>query len=130
MKGYDAHTIGRRKTSVARVFLKKGSGQITVNGQDLADYFDRETLNYIVKQPLIAIEAEEDYDIKINVVGGGKAGQAGACRHGISRALCEIDEEARSQIKPLGFLTRDARKVERKKPGRHKARKRPQFSKR
>ncbi|NLF25522.1 MAG: 30S ribosomal protein S9 [Deltaproteobacteria bacterium] len=131
MKGWDAHTIGRRKSSVARVFLKKGSGQLVVNGMAYDSYFGRETLRMVVRQPLVALELVEAYDIQINVTGGGKSGQAGACRHGIARALDSVDREAHHSIlRSGGFLTRDAREVERKKYGRHKARKRPQFSKR
>lgn len=130
MKGFDSNAVGRRKTSIARVFIKKGSGSLKINGQDYKEYFTRETLQYIVQQPLNAVNATESYDIVVNVKGGGKSGQAGACRHGISRALDLLAEENRSKLKPLGLLTRDARQVERKKFGRHKARKRPQFSKR
>lgn len=130
MKGYDTHTIGRRKTSVARVFIKKGEGNIIVNGEELNTYFTRETLRIMVKQPLVAISKIEDFDIKINVAGGGKSGQAGACRHGIARAMDRLLPESRAVLKPLGLLTRDSRKVERKKFGRHKARRSTQFSKR
>ena len=130
MKGYDTHTIGRRKTSVARIFVKKGEGKITVNGEDVNTYFTRETLRIIVKQPLVALDKAEDYDININVKGGGKSGQAGACRHGIARAMDKMSPECRLILKPLGLLTRDSRKVERKKFGRHKARRSTQFSKR
>ena len=130
MKGFDSSAVGKRKTSIARVFLKEGSGQITINGRDLKDYFSREILQYIVCQPLQACDKNDAYDIKINVKGGGKSGQAGACRHGIARALDELNEEFRPLIKPLELLTRDDRKVERKKYGKHKARKKPQFSKR
>ena len=131
MKGWDTHTIGRRKSSVARVFLKKGSGQLVVNGMAYDSYFGRETLRMVLRQPLVALELAEAYDIQINVAGGGKSGQAGACRHGIARALDRIDREAcHPTLRSGGFLTRDAREVERKKCGKHKARKRPQFSKR
>lgn len=130
MKGYDSAAVGRRKTSTARVYVKSGSGNIVVNGLAYDQYFGRETLRMILRQPLALIDALEKYDIKINVVGGGKSGQAGACRHALSRALNRIDEELRPALKAAGFLTRDAREVERKKYGRHKARKKPQFSKR
>lgn len=130
MKGFDAHGVGRRKSSVARVFVKEGSGTITINGKDVKEYFKREILQFVVKQPLVATKTLESYDILITVKGGGKSGQAGSCRLGISRALDALDETYRPIIKPLGFLTRDSRSVERKKFGRHKARKRPQFSKR
>lgn len=130
MKGYDSAAVGRRKTSTARVYVKSGSGNIVVNGLAYDQYFGRETLRMILRQPLALIDALEKYDIKINVVGGGKSGQAGACRHALSRALNKIDEELRPALKAAGFLTRDAREVERKKYGRHKARKKPQFSKR
>lgn len=129
MKGA-THTIGRRKTSVARVFLKAGEGKITVNGMEYDKYFGRETSQMVVRQPLEILEAGSKYDIQINVKGGGKSGQAGAVRHAIARALVELDPETRTTIKHAGYLTRDARAVERKKYGRHKARKRPQFSKR
>ena len=130
MKGFLAHNIGRRKTSVARVFLKNGEGKILVNGKDLKEYFTREILQFVVKQPLIALESEEKYDIVITVKGGGKSGQAGACRLGVARALDAVDETARGAIKPLGFLTRDSREVERKKYGKKKKKKSTQFSKR
>ena len=131
MKGYDSHAVGRRKSSVARVFVKSGSGKITVNKKELTDYFSREILQYIVKQPLNATETAENYDILVNVKGGGKSGQAGAIRLGIARAIDDLlEEEDHKKLRAGGFLTRDARVVERKKFGRHKARKRPQFSKR
>ena len=130
MKGFDSHAIGRRKSSVARVFVKEGSGVITVNGKDLTEYFGREILQYIVKQPLIATKTTESYDILMTVKGGGKSGQAGACRLGITRAIDKLNEEFHAMMKPLGLFTRDPRVVERKKFGRHKARKKPQFSKR
>ena len=130
MKGWDASAIGKRKTSKARVYLKAGEGAILVNGLPFDDYFGRKTLQMVVKQPLVLLEKKADYDIMINVKGGGKSGQAGACRHGISRALQNLDAEVRPPLKKAGFLTRDSREVERKKFGRHKARKRPQFSKR
>ena len=121
---------GRRKTSVARVFLKSGSGKISINGKDYQDYLCRESLATIVRQPLAILEIENSYDININVVGGGLTGQAGAIRLGIARALNTINEDYRKIIKQKGFLTRDARKVERKKPGQPGARKNFQFSKR
>lgn len=121
---------GRRKTSTARVFLKPGSGNITINGRTLDQYFGRETSRMVVRQPLELIQATEKFDLKITVKGGGASGQAGAIRHGISRALMEYDEELRSQLRKAGYVTRDAREVERKKVGLRKARKRPQFSKR
>ncbi|MGV6806681.1 MAG: 30S ribosomal protein S9 [bacterium] len=121
---------GRRKTSSARVFLKKGSGQITINDRTIDQYFGREVARMIVRQPLELVEMNESLDANITVSGGGSFGQAGAIRHGISRALLQYDEELRSSLRKAGFLTRDAREVERKKVGLHKARKRPQFSKR
>ena len=121
---------GRRKSSVARVFLKKGSGKIIVNNKDLEDYFSRETGRMIVCQPLKLIDSISSFDIKVNVHGGGESGQAGAVRHGLTRALIEYDEELKPQLSKAGFVTRDAREVERKKVGLHKARKRKQFSKR
>lgn len=121
---------GRRKTSVARVYLRPGNGQITVNKQPVDDYFDRESLKLVLRQPLEATEAGGDFDIYINVCGGGKSGQAGAIRLGIARALCEANPEHRPALKSRGLLTRDARKVERKKYGQPGARKRFQFSKR
>ena len=130
MKGYDVHSIGKRKTSVARVYMKEGEASIVVNGMSYDQYFGRATLQMIVRQPLETIEGMDSYGIKINVVGGGKSGQAEACRHGIARALNELNSEFRGPLKAEGFFTRDAREVERKKYGRHKARKKPQFSKR
>ena len=124
------NTIGRRKASVARVYLSKGKGKITINKKDLADYFPSDRLQYIVNQPLNTIEVLGDYDVKVNVYGGGVTGQAEAIRLGISRALVKIDEENKPALKAEGFMTRDSRVVERKKPGRPKARKRFQFSKR
>ena len=121
---------GRRKSSVARVFLKKGSGKIIVNNKDLEDYFSRETGRMIVCQPLKLIDSLSNFDVKVNVHGGGESGQAGAVRHGLTRALIEYDEELKPQLSKAGFVTRDAREVERKKVGLHKARKRKQFSKR
>ena len=121
---------GRRKCSVARVRLTTGTGSIVVNGEELKDYFDLDTLITIVKQPLVLTETEGNVDIVANIYGGGKAGQAGALRHGITRALMEYRPELRTELKKAGFVTRDARKKERKKYGLHKARKAPQFSKR
>ena len=121
---------GRRKCSVARVRLTTGSGKIVVNDAELKEYFDLDTLITIVKQPLVLTETTENVDIVANIYGGGKAGQAGALRHGIARALVEFRPELRAEIKKAGFLTRDARKKERKKYGLKKARRAPQFSKR
>ncbi|KAB7628162.1 30S ribosomal protein S9 [Alkalilimnicola sp. S0819] len=121
---------GRRKTSAARVFLKAGSGNITVNGRTLEQYFGRETARMVVRQPLELVDAVERFDIKITVSGGGTTGQAGAIRHGITRALMDYDEELRGTLRKAGFVTRDARAVERKKVGLHKARRATQFSKR
>ena len=121
---------GRRKSSVARVFITPGKGDITVNKRTLDDYFGLETLKLIVKQPLAATNTDGQYDIKITVKGGGIAGQAGAARHGIARALCEADADFRPVLKKEGFLTRDPRMKERKKYGLKKARRAPQFSKR
>ncbi|MBQ6575864.1 MAG: 30S ribosomal protein S9 [Lachnospiraceae bacterium] len=121
---------GRRKSSVARVYLKPGKGNITVNKRELDDYFGLETLKTIVRQPLVATETEKKYDINVNVKGGGTSGQAGAIRHGIARALLKVDDEFRPALKAAGFLTRDPRMKERKKPGLKAARRAPQFSKR
>ncbi|MBK1721436.1 30S ribosomal protein S9 [Thiocystis violacea] len=123
-------STGRRKTSAARVFLAVGSGDITVNGRPLDQYFGRETARMVVRQPLQTAGMAERLDVKVTVKGGGTTGQAGAIRHGIARALVEYNEELRSPMRRAGFLTRDAREVERKKVGLHKARKRPQYSKR
>lgn len=130
MKPAGIHTIGRRKTSVARIYLRPGTGTMTVNGKPYEEHFDRETLKMVIRQPLEVLEATEKFDIYINVRGGGKSGQAGAVRHGIARALVESANENRPALKKEGYLTRDARAVERKKYGRHKARRRPQYSKR
>ncbi len=124
------HAIGRRKTSAARIFLSVGSGAITVNNRPLDEFFGRETARMVVRQPLVTAGLVDRVDIKVTVTGGGNTGQAGAIRHGIARALVEYDETLRSPMRRAGFLTRDAREVERKKVGLHKARKRPQFSKR
>ena len=121
---------GRRKSSVARVFLKKGSGQIRVNGKDVSDFFGRETSIMIVKQPLHLTNHVDTFDILVNVHGGGESGQAGATRHGITRALIDYDAALKSGLSQAGFVTRDAREVERKKVGLHGARRRKQFSKR
>lgn len=121
---------GRRKTSSARVFITPGKGSITVNDRTLDNFFGRETSRMIVRQPLEVTSMVDKLDIKVTVEGGGNTGQAGAIRHGIARALVEFNEELRSPLRKAGFLTRDARMVERKKVGLHKARKRPQFSKR
>ena len=124
------NTIGRRKTSVARIYMTPGKGDIKVNNKDYTEYFSVDIMQIIVKQPLNTVDADGKYDIKINVDGGGIKGQAEAVRLAISRALCEIDAENRPPLKKEGFLTRDSRMVERKKPGRKKARKKFQFSKR
>ena len=121
---------GRRKKSIARVFVTPGKGEITVNGRSLDEYFGLDTLKMIVRQPLVATNNEGKFDIMITVRGGGMSGQAGAIRHGIARALCEEDTENRPALKAEGFLTRDSRMKERKKYGLKKARKAPQFSKR
>ena len=121
---------GRRKTSVARVFLKPGKGQIRINGLSLQEYFGRETARMIVLQPFDLTQTVGGFDIDVNVTGGGNSGQAGAIRHGITRALMQVNLDFRSPLKKAGFVTRDPRAVERKKYGRHKARKRPQYSKR
>ncbi|MDD3483046.1 30S ribosomal protein S9 [Azovibrio restrictus] len=121
---------GRRKSAVARVFMKRGSGAIVVNGKPLDVFFSRETGRMIVRQPLELVNQLEGFDIKVNVTGGGESGQAGAVRHGITRALIEFDAALKSSLSKAGFVTRDAREVERKKVGFHKARRRKQFSKR
>ena len=130
MIGHWNYGTGRRKSSVARVFMKKGTGQILVNGKAVGEYFGRQTSIMIVKQPLLLTNNGEAFDIKVNVEGGGESGQAGACRHGITRALIDYDETLKSVLKHAGFVTRDAREVERKKVGLHGARRRKQFSKR
>ncbi len=124
------HKIGRRKTAVARVYLSEGKGNITVNKRDLKEYFPTATLQYKVKQPFALTDNEDNFDVKVNVYGGGITGQAEAVRLALSRALCEIDAENRVALKPEGLLTRDPRMVERKKFGQKKARKKFQFSKR
>ena len=121
---------GRRKTSVARVFIKKGSGKFVVNGKPLDEYFARETGRMVVRQPLELTANLEAFDIKVNVNGGGESGQAGAVRHGVTRALIDYDETLKPALSAAGLVTRDAREVERKKVGLHKARRRKQFSKR
>jgi len=121
---------GRRKTSVARVFLKAGKGKITINKRTLQEYFGRETARMIVMQPFDVTQTGGNFDIDVNVTGGGNSGQAGAIRHGITRALMLLNADLRTPLKKAGFVTRDPRAVERKKYGRHKARKRPQYSKR
>jgi small subunit ribosomal protein S9 len=124
------NSIGRRKAAVARVYLSEGKGKITVNGRDYKEYFGAETLQYVVTQPLFLLNVAEKYDIVVNLEGGGVRGQAEALRLGITRALVSVDEENKKTLKANGFMTRDPREVERKKPGRPKARKRFQFSKR
>lgn len=121
---------GRRKTAVARVFVRDGSGKITVNGKDVSEYFVTEDQVRMIRMPLLVTSSGNKYDILINVGGGGLNGQAGACRHGISRALVQIDQDARTSLKSNGYLTRDPRMVERKKYGQRGARRRFQFSKR
>ena len=125
------HALGRRKAAVARVYLVEGTGKIVINDRTLEDYFAEDALRYIVNQPAAVTKTEGQFDIKVTVVGSGIKGQAEAIRLGIARALCEVDKEAyRSTLKAAGFLTRDAREVERKKPGQPGARRRFQFSKR
>ncbi len=124
------YATGRRKSSTARVFLTTGSGNITVNNRPLDQFFGRETARMVVRQPLETVSLSDRVDIRVQVKGGGTTGQAGAIRHGIARALVAYDETMRKPLRKAGFLTRDAREVERKKVGLHKARKRPQYSKR
>ena len=124
------NTIGRRKKAIARVYLSEGKGQITVNEKDYKEYFPFEQLHYVVEQPLNLLEVKDKYDVKVNLTGGGIKGQAEALRLGIARALVKLDEENKPKLRSEGFLTRDPRAVERKKPGQPKARKRFQFSKR
>ncbi len=121
---------GRRKSSVARVYLKKGSGKITVNGKAIEEFFGRQTSIMICKQPLMLTDNVETFDVQVNVHGGGESGQAGAVRHGITRALIDYDADLKPQLSAAGYVTRDAREVERKKVGLHSARRRKQFSKR
>ncbi len=130
MSATQYYGTGRRKTSTARVFLRSGGGDITVNKRPLDQYFGREVARMIVRQPLELVDLIEKFDIKVTVEGGGSFGQAGAIRHGITRALMDYDESLRGTLRGAGFVTRDAREVERKKVGLRKARKRPQFSKR
>jgi small subunit ribosomal protein S9 len=130
MSATQYYGTGRRKTSSARVFLKAGTGAISVNDRTLDQYFGREVARMIIRQPFEVVDMVEKFDLNITVAGGGNFGQAGAIRHGIARALVSYDENLRSPLRKAGFLTRDARQVERKKVGLHKARKRPQFSKR
>ena len=130
MNGKYYYGTGRRKSSVARVFMQKGSGQIIVNGKPVDQYFARETGRMVIRQPLQITEHLESFDIMVNVNGGGETGQAGAIRHGITRALIQFDATLKSALSKAGFVTRDAREVERKKVGFHKARRRKQFSKR
>ena len=124
------NALGRRKSAVARIFVKEGTGQITINKKDLQDYFPSSILQFIVKQPLTKLNVAEKYDIKVNLDGGGFTGQSQALRLAIARALVKINPEDKKALRSEGFLTRDAREVERKKPGRPKARRRFQFSKR
>ena len=121
---------GRRKSAVARVFMKRGTGSIVVNGKPVDEFFSRVTGRMIVRQPLELVEQTASFDIRVNVTGGGESGQAGAVRHGITRALIEYDSALKAALSKAGFVTRDAREVERKKVGLHKARRRKQFSKR
>ncbi len=128
--GEQYYGTGRRKSSTARVFLSRGNGNIVVNRRPLDQYFGRETARMVIRQPLEVADMLGKVDIKVNVSGGGNTGQAGAIRHGITRALLQYDEMLRPVLRKAGFVTRDSRKVERKKVGLHKARKRPQYSKR
>jgi small subunit ribosomal protein S9 len=121
---------GRRKTATARVLLKKGKGQIVINGRTLDEYFGRETARMMVRAPFVVLDMQDKFDVNVNVDGGGPSGQAGAIRHGITRALMDYDAAYRPPLRKAGFVTRDAREVERKKVGLHGARKRPQYSKR
>lgn len=130
MKGTGILTVGRRKTAIARVCVRPGKGSFLVNGEETQKYFGRMSLDLLLREPLVITGLGEKYDIIANVCGGGKAGQAGALRMGLGRALIKLDPELRGKLKPAGVLTRDSREVERKKYGRHKARRRPQFSKR
>lgn len=130
MSATQYYGTGRRKTSTARVFLRSGGGDITVNQRPLDQYFGREVARMIVRQPLELVDLVDKFDIKVTVEGGGSFGQAGAIRHGITRALMDYDESLRGSLRSAGFVTRDAREVERKKVGLRKARKRPQYSKR
>ena len=127
---YRAQAVGRRKSSVAQVYIAEGKGEIIVNRRKLSNYFEKATDRYVVSQPLVLLEATDKYDILVNVKGGGSSGQSGAVRLGISRALVKIDSNLSSSLKKEGFLTRDSRKVERKKAGLRGARRKFQFSKR
>jgi len=129
-KTYDVHAIGRRKTSIARIYLVKGTGKIVVNHRPFQEYFTKDTTQYVVNQPLSLLKVGDKFDIFVNVVGGGVTGQAGAARLGIARALVKYDPTCRGELKKAGFLTRDPRSVERKKYGLSGARKRYQYSKR
>lgn len=124
------NALGRRKAAIARIYLSEGSGNVTINKRELKEYFPQETLQYVVLQPLNLLNVLEQYDIKVNLDGGGFNGQAEALRLAISRALVKIDPECKTELRKAGFMTRDPREVERKKPGQPKARKRFQFSKR
>ncbi len=124
------NALGRRKSAVARVFVSEGTGKITINKRDLAEYFPSTILQFVVKQPLVKLGAAEKYDIKVNLYGGGFTGQSQALRLAIARALVKINPEDKKELRAEGFMTRDAREVERKKPGRPKARRKFQFSKR
>ena len=124
------NALGRRKSAIARVYVSEGSGKITINKRDITEYFPSPLLQYVVKQPLQVLEALEKYDIKLNIIGGGFTGQSQAARLAIARALVKINEEDKKTLRSYGFMTRDSREVERKKPGRAKARRRFQFSKR
>ncbi len=130
MAATQTYATGRRKSSTARVYLAPGKGEIMVNNRPLDKFFGRETARMVVRQPLNLAEVADKVDLRISVTGGGTTGQAGAIRHGIARALSQYDESLQSAMRKAGFLTRDAREVERKKVGLHKARKRPQYSKR
>jgi small subunit ribosomal protein S9 len=130
IKGGGFHAVGRRKSAVARVYVRPGSGKFLVNGLDTKEYFGRMSLELILKSPLVVTNTGDKFDILANVCGGGKAGQAGALKMALGRVLCQTDAALRPAVKAIGALTRDSREVERKKYGRHKARKRPQFSKR
>ena len=123
------NALGRRKSAIARVYVSEGSGKITINKRDITEYFPSPLLQYVVKQPLQVLEALEKYDIKLNIIGGGFTGQSQAARLAIARALVKINEEDKKTLRSYGFMTRDSREVERKKPGRPKARRRFQFSK-
>ena len=129
-KTYSAQAVGRRKSSVARIYIAEGTGEISVNRRSLSDYFHKATDRYVVRQPLALLDIADKYDILINVKGGGSTGQSGAIRLGISRALIGLDSNVSESLKKVGFLTRDSRKVERKKAGIRGARRKFQFSKR